>query len=248
MKKLFVLAFFALLSFNLSAQNFGVKVGYNMSTYTLNFDVPDESKPGMGYNLGLFGEIPINDMIGLRADAAINQLGSDAVYEGTDWKNKFKTNVNYLNFSLISKFNYDIFYGYAGPYVGYAISKKTKTVIVLSDEPNYRETYDDYEYDEIAGTADLNNRTDIGFNIGVGANLYSAFFADINFGIGIASIYDKNSDTYTAITEQANIINDSGTDATTVFFEFVDGTEAVAEPVQRNFYIGLTIGYVIGGQ
>lgn len=246
MKKFLVLTLIGLLSLNLAAQNFGLKVGYNVSTYTLNFDVPDESQAGMGYNFGVFGEIPINDMIGIRADAAINQLGSDAVYEGVDWKNKFKTNVNYLNFSLISKFNYNIFYGYAGPYVGYAISKKTKYVSKYLDE-TYRETFDDYEDDEISGTADLNNRTDIGLNIGVGANLYSAFFADINFGIGIASIYDKKSDTYTAITDEANLINDTGIDASTTTFHYVDGTEAVPEPVKRNFYIGLTIGYVIGG-
>ncbi|MCF6366990.1 MAG: PorT family protein [Bacteroidales bacterium] len=246
MKKLSIFTVLILFTYGLNAQNFGVKAGYNITGYTTNFDVPEESQPGMGYNLGVFAEMPVNDMIGIRADASVNQLGSDAVYEGTDWKSVAKTNVNYLSFSLISKFNYGIFYGFAGPYMGYALSKKTKYVSTFNGE-TVKETYNDYEYYEQNGTLDFNNRIDLGINIGVGANLYSAFFADINIGFGIASMYNKNSDTYQAYLDEATLINESNLDATIYGFPFTDGTQAVANPVQKNIFFGLTVGYVIGG-
>ena len=77
MKKLLVLSAAILFAFTMNAQKFGVKAGYNMSGYLINFYSPDGSKMSTGFNAGLLGEYPVNDMMSLRADVTFNQLGSD---------------------------------------------------------------------------------------------------------------------------------------------------------------------------
>lgn len=131
MKKLLVLSAAILFAFTMNAQKFGVKAGYNMSGYLINFYSPDGSKMSTGFNFGLVGEMPVNDMMSLRADVGFNQLGSD--YDSRDetdanWPYRalgleyaYNQNINYLQIGISPKFGFGPAYVFVGPYFAYAL-------------------------------------------------------------------------------------------------------------------------------
>ena len=254
MKKLLVLSAAILFAFTMNAQKFGVKAGYNMSGYLVNFYTPDGAKMGTGLNFGLLGEYPVNDMMSLRADVTFNQLGSD--YDSRDetdanWgfralgiEYDYKTNINYLQIGVSPKFNFGPAYAFVGPYFAYAVnSKKTATYDIngtkqtgsfdIYSEPNnsfdFTQAYSDTNNE--GGSGDLYNKTDFGFNLGFGAN-FSGIFVELNAGMGLMNFINTGSKYYN-ITDYANVN---------------DPTVAITEDAsQKNIFFGLSVGYMLGG-
>ena len=252
MKKLLVLSAAILFAFTMNAQKIGVKVGYGMSGYTLNFDSPETAKMAKGLNAGLIYEHPINDMMSLRADVVYNTLGSDDYQEvdvlGVMTEYTTKRNVNYLQIVVSPKFNFGPAYAFVGPYFGYALSDETKTSVKVPIIPAVSTTVDNFKLHEDAGIGDFDNKMDYGLNLGFGVN-FSSMFVELNVGYGLANIYNKNSDyykTFPALLESAEAAVTAGLapDLASTGYPFIDGTTGVAEPVKKNMFIGLAFGYI----
>ena len=268
MKKLFVFAIATLFAFSMNAQKIGVKAGMNMSAYKVNFDSPNGAKMGMGMSFAVLGEMPINDMINLRVDLGLNQLGSDYDSKGeadADWPARAlgleytsKTNVNYLKLGLTPKFSFGPAYAFVGPYFAYAINSK-KTVSYIKENETQTGSFDIFSepnnnFDITKGYNDTNNeggygdffkKTDIGLNLGFGAN-FSGVFVELNAGLGMANFMNKNSKNYKDWNTAAKAINDANMDASAQ--KFHDGTKAVVDPSQKNLFFGLSVGYMFGGE
>lgn len=255
MKKLFVFAIATMFAFSMSAQKFGVKAGMNMSGYTVNFYTPDGAKMGMGFNAGLVGEMPVNDMMSLRADLTFSQLGS--AYDSRDesaeswgmrdfYEFDSKSKVNYLNIAVSPKFNFGPAYAFVGPYFAYAISAPSTGKITpvegdvqewtvnIFDEPSTTFDYTKPLSDDNnqGGSGDLFNKMDFGFNLGLGAN-FSGVFVEANVGLGLMNYYNTDSKYY---------------DQTT-FATKDDMKVALTDKAsQKNLFFGLSVGYLLGGE
>jgi len=255
MKKLLVLSAAILFAFTMNAQKFGVKAGYNMSGYLINFYSPDGSKMSTGFNFGLVGEMPVNDMMSLRADVTFNQLGSD--YDSKDetdanWplralgmEYKYDQNINYLQIGISPKFSFGPAYVFVGPYFAYALQgnqkatwstsseSQTGTLDIFSDPNtsfNPLDTYSDTNNE--GGKGDLYNKTDFGFNLGVGAN-FSGVFVELNAGLGMLNFINTSSTNYSA----------------TNYATKDDKTVAITgDASQKNIFFGLSVGYLLGGE
>ncbi len=237
MKKLFVFAIASLFAFSISAQSFGVKAGYNMSAYKVNFWTPDGANMGAGFNAGLIAEMPVNDMMNLRADVTFNQKGSD--YDattdvgGVDMVTAKTTDVNYLNIGVGPKLNFGPAYVFVGPYFGYALSSVTNLTVDLG-ETNLLTVEDLDNFGAIAdgGTDDLYNKIDFGLNLALGAS-FSGVFVEANVGIGALNYINHDSQYY-SITNYANPD---------------DNTVGLTDDAkQNNLFFGFSVGYMLGGE
>ena len=259
MKKLFVFAVASLFAFSISAQTFGVKAGYNMSGYKVNFYTPDGAAMGSGIYAGLVAEMPINDMVSLKADVMFRQLGSEFDSRNNsdeDWalgaagiQYDTKTDVNYLQIGISPKFNFGPAYAFVGPYFGYAVnSNKEGTwegVFPLTPAPG---TGSSDIFDDVSTTfnpaeafsddnnnlseGDLYNTVDFGLNLGFGAT-FSGVFVELNVGLGMANFVNTDSDYY-SITD---------------FYDIDDKTVNITDDAkQNNLFFGLAVGYMLGGE
>ena len=254
MKKLLVLSAAILFAFTMNAQKFGVKAGYNMSGYLINFYSPEGSKMSTGFNFGLLGEYPVNDMMSLRADVTFNQLGSD--YDSRDetdanWPMRayfeydYKQNINYLQIGISPKFSFGPAYAFVGPYFAYALSSaekititpttgdvQTGTVDIFDDPATMDLTKPLSDDNNTGGTGDLHNKMDVGFNFGLGAN-FSGVFVELNAGMGLLNFINTGSKYYSA----------------TNYATKEDKTKAITgDASQKNIYFGLSVGYLLGGE
>ena len=255
MKKLLVLSAAILFAFTMNAQKFGVKAGYNMSGYLINFYSPDGSKMSTGFNFGLVGEYPVNDMMSLRADVTFNQLGSD--YDSRDetdanwparayYEYDYKQNINYLQIGISPKFSFGPAYAFVGPYFAYALkgnetSKITPTsgdvqewtVDIFSDpRTDVDPTKPLSDDNNFGGSGDLYNKMDVGFNLGLGAN-FSGVFVELNAGMGLMNFINTGSTSYSA----------------TSYATKDDATVAITgDASQKNIFFGLSVGYLLGGK
>ncbi len=235
MKKLFLLSIAVIFAFSMNAQKIGVKAGYGMTGYLVNFYVPDGAKMGMGFNAGLVGEYGLGDMLNLRVDIGYNQLGSDYYWSqdagGVDMITDMTTDVGYLNFGVSAKVGFGPAYAFVGPYFGYALSNVTNMLVTL-DGATIAELNDLDNFGAIAdgGKEDLLNKTDFGLNIGVGTS-FSGVFVEANFGLGLANFINYDSQYYSAL-------NYATVDDATV--------PITGDATQKNIFLGLSAGYMFG--
>jgi len=237
MKKLLVFAVATMFAFSISAQSFGVKAGYNMSGYTVNFWTPDGANMGSGFNAGLIAEMPVNDMMSLRADVTFNQKGSD--YDettdvgGVDMITAQTTDVSYLNIVVGPKLNFGPAYVFVGPYFGYALSSVTNLTVDLGETNLLTvEDLDNFGAITDGGSDDLYNKIDFGLNLALGAS-FSGVFVEANVGYGVLNFINHDSQYY-------NIAYYADVD---------DSTVALTDDAkQNNLFFGFSIGYMLGGE
>jgi hypothetical protein len=252
MKKILVLSVAILIAFSASAQKFGVKAGYGMSGYLINFYSPDGSGMSTGFNAGLVAELDL-EVIAVRADVTFNQLGSDYDSRGDsdeDWplgdffEYEYKQNINYLNIGVSVKKGFGPAYVFVGPYFGYALQGNQNSIITpvsgdiqewtddIFSEPNV-----DFDLTEplsddnnLGGSDDLYNKVDFGANFGLGAS-FSGIFVEANVGYGFMNFINHDSDYYD--------INN--------FTQKDDKTVVITEDAkQNNLFFGLSVGYMFG--
>ena len=247
MKKLFVLAIALILTFSINAQKVGLKAGYGMSGYVLNFDKPDASKMATGYNFGIVGEMELGEIAG-RLDIGYIQLGSDFFNEGElggfSFKSDLKTNVNYFQIGVAAKKSFGPAYTFGGPYLGYALKNVTNGEITFNDTTALVEDLDNFKNFD-GSDNDFYNKIDYGVYGGAGLNIKDVFI-EVNVGYGLMNFMNKESDTYQANTDRAIQINDDGLDAQDENFRYSDGSAAVEEPTQFNLFFGISAGYLFG--
>ncbi len=256
MKKILVLSVAVLFAFTVSAQKFGVKAGYGMSGYLINYYSPDGSVMSKGFNAGLVAELDLK-VIGVRADLTFQQMGSDydsrndeqayrdsAGYDAYGFEVDYKQAINYLNLGVSVKKGFGPVYVFAGPYFGFALkgNKTTKftpstgsvqewTVDIFSD-PNtdYNPAEPFSDDNNLGGNGDLYNKLDIGANLGLGAS-FSGFFVEANAGYGFLNFINHDSEYY------------SGPDT---YPDNVERDPISGDAKSHNIFFGLSVGYMLG--
>ncbi len=252
MKKLLVLSIAMIFAFGLSAQKIGVKVGYGMSGYLINYYSPDGSALSTGFSGGIVAELDLK-IIGIRADVTFNQLGND--YDSRndsdeDWPYKavsnidYKQDINYINVGVSVKKGIGPAYVFVGPYFGYAISSSQTTTITPAVGDAQSWTYDifsnpDETWDYTkpfsndnnpGGDGDLYNTIDFGANFGLGAS-FSGIFVEATASYGFMNFINTSSKYYEK----------------TSYASKDDKTAVITDDAKmNNLFFGLSVGYMFG--
>lgn len=178
-----------------------------------------EEKSTVGFQGGIFAELPIGSVIAIQPELLFIQKGGKSEYNiGTS---SYERNViyNYLEVPVLLKVKagstdgsgVGLFF-YGGPFVSYALNGKIKQDVTLLGNTTNTET--DITFDD----KDDQRRVDWGAAFGLGVNL-GALVLDLRYDLGINNVLD---DSATA--------GNNGDD-----------------PYLRTRSIGLTLGFVLGG-
>jgi len=103
--------------------NFGIKGGLNISNlYTKEVD--DENKL-LGFNVGLFAEVPITSIISLQPEISLTTKGAENSYTNPFFEETRKFKLMYIEAPLLLRANITKnFNVHFGPYVAYLIDAK----------------------------------------------------------------------------------------------------------------------------
>lgn len=203
MKKLTLTTIAILSVFLLNAQKIGLKAGLNMSGISTNIEINEEHAedllPGLCGGL-VFDYTP--DKIGFKIEALYSQKGYkltvNSTVDGTDVVNNFSLKLNYIQVPILLKYKLGPAYIVAGPYFAYAMDGKEIATITVDGKKIAEEQYADYgatpsndvfKSKEFSGDDITFKRTDLGINVGVGAE-FLMFFTEIRYGKGLTNISD----------------------------------------------------------
>ena len=161
----------------------GSKLGMNLANLA-GSDAGDANII-IGFNAGLFVEIPISDKFTFQPEILYSAQGSKSEgplnVEGTIYNVEATLKFNYINIPLMFKYHVDKNFSLeAGPYVGFLASSKLKAKIEgLGTE-----------------TIDMNDNlksTDIGLGIGMNYEFSDVIFANARYQGGLTQIGDAAS-------------------------------------------------------
>ena len=152
----------------------GIKGGLNMSNlYTQ--DVDDENVL-MGFNVGLFAELPINSRLALQPEVSFTTKGAELQYDNAFAQGTGKFRLNYIEVPLLLKANLtENFNVHFGPYAAFLIDSK------ITNESSDGS----YNFEDNIDEDDLNT-----FDFGVAAGIGFDFDS---FGIGARYNYGLNT-------------------------------------------------------
>src|SRR5687768_4209669 len=122
MKKVFLSFFLAASFYGASAQvQFGVKAGANLATLT--GDDVEDVKSKIGFNAGVFAEIPVSEQFSVKPELVYSLQGAKSDGDGDA-----KINLSYINLPILAKYNIsEGFFAEAGPQIGFLTTAKAKS-------------------------------------------------------------------------------------------------------------------------
>ncbi len=167
MKKLVLAAAIAVSSLTF-AQQFGIKGGMNVSSLSKDSSSSDQ-KSKIGFNAGVFADVPLSDKFTLQPELLYTQYGAKANLYYNNYEQRYSSSVHLDYIALPVMFQYNAtpkFYLEAGPEFGLNVRAKNKIK------------------NEITGQtlAEVNNYSDIKkFNLGIG--LGAGYYFTPNVGI-----------------------------------------------------------------
>lgn len=188
-----IIAAIAVLSFGaVSAQNvkFGAKAGLNYATFS--GDVK-ESKGIIGFAIGGFANIAINEKFSFQPELLYSMQGSSDKYSESSMTTKYtydsQLKLNYLNVPLMFKLKAtEKFFVEAGPQVGFLLSlKQTDTTTRVY---NNTTTVSEYSNDNKDGA----NTVDFGLNFGAGYDFTKNVSAGLRYNLGLSNIAKDSPD------------------------------------------------------
>lgn len=190
----FALAF---ISSSITAQSFGVHIGGNLSSATIEedgglFPLSPESK--FGFLAGLVAEIPIAAAVNFRPELNFIQKGYKIAFSEDFGTGTFaldgKETLNYLeiplnvNYTLPAGTN-KVFLG-AGPSIGLGLSGKYKLTTTVPGQPTETEEGDTkFGGDE---AEDDYKPLDLGLNINGGFQMTNGFFIKLAYTFGLNNL------------------------------------------------------------
>ncbi|MFK7771000.1 MAG: porin family protein [Saprospiraceae bacterium] len=202
MKKLTTLIF-ALFVINIgfSQNSLGLKVGYTSSNLSNRGELPStELKRGYGLLVGVMRQFGINDKISVITELNLQQKG--VIISGSIPSNDFKSQsiISYLEVPILLKYSIGEnlkFFGSVGPYLGYAITAKSKNIVTVNDETMTTKTRIKFgvmpgNYTGKNGYLNKTfNQLEIGLYVGTGIQKRlgtGSLILDARFGIGLTDI------------------------------------------------------------
>jgi hypothetical protein len=139
---------------------FGIRGGLNFSNlYTKNGDEDSDMK--VGYNVGLFGKLPITRQFAIQPELYYTTKGAKTSYSSMFVNGTADFNLNYLELPILAVVNItDNINIHAGPYFSYLVSGKVRNdsnISLFDFEDNINN--DDY------------NKFDAGLAVGLGVDV-----------------------------------------------------------------------------
>ena len=193
MKKVFLVGILTILcvSATFAQMRFGATAGLNTSNFAGDIE---DSKFKAGLQAGIVMDLAINQSFSIVPELLFSQRGSK--YDGLNLlgvKANFSETLNYLQLPVNAAYKFDVGYGskvfvFAGPYLGYAISGKTKMDVSAGDKDHNRSESIDF-----GSKAGETNPFDFGLNIGVGYQ-YQKIFFKLQYNHGLTNL--SNSDNF----------------------------------------------------
>lgn len=167
---------------------FGVKGGMNVSSLSNGADLSD-SKSKIGFNAGVFANIPVASSFSIQPEVIYNDLGSKVTREYTVLGNKFKnessTNLGYIAVPVMFQYNaLPNLYLEAGPEFGFLVSAKDKFKSSTNGNTNTQ-----------ISSRNKDDFKTFNFGIGIGAGYYFTqnLGVTVRYTAGVTDIYKTNS-------------------------------------------------------
>lgn len=168
---------------------FGVKGGMNVSSLSKGADLSD-SKSKIGFNAGVFANIPLASSFSIQPEVIYNDLGSKSTrnytFLGNDYKDQYSTNLGYISVPVMFQYNaLPNLYIEAGPEFGFLVSANDKFKSSTNGNSN------------VSATNSLNKDDFQTFNFGIG--LGAGYYFTDNLGItarytaGVTDIFKNNN-------------------------------------------------------
>lgn len=177
---------FALLS-QAQEGRFGIRGGINFSA--LNTDDVERNIWVLGYNVGVTGELMLNDNLGVQSEIVYAVKGGKAVYNenflGLNIVNgETKLMLSYIEVPMhLSLYLSDGFRVYAGPYMGFLMKSSVETDAEILD---YANVNDEEEIDN-----EYFNNMDYGLSGGV-EFLFNPVFLGARYSLGLQQVADPD--------------------------------------------------------
>ncbi len=171
-----------------SSATFGIKGGMNVSSLSNGGDLSD-SKSKIGFNAGVFANIPLASSFSVQPEVIYNDLGSKVTREynvlGNTYKDEYSRNLGYVAVPVMFQYNATPdFYFEAGPEFGFLVSANDKFKSSTNNNTSSQ-------------VASLNKDDFKTFNFGIG--LGAGYYFTPNLGLtarytaGLTDIYKNNS-------------------------------------------------------
>ncbi|MDC8103863.1 MULTISPECIES: porin family protein [Chryseobacterium] len=163
---------------------FGIKGGANSAQFSQQQLSANNQK--IGFNAGVFVNIPLSKQFSIQPEALYNQLGARSVLSSTEvttgattvkTQRDYKTTLNYVSVPVMVQFKpADNFYVEAGPEFSYFIDGKNKGENTVTSTTNGIATTQKNSVSETINKDDINK-----FNFGLGLGL--GYYFTRNLGI-----------------------------------------------------------------
>ena len=167
---------------------FGVKGGMNVSSLSNGADLSD-SKSKIGFNAGVFANIPLASSFSVQPEVIYNDLGSKVTREysvlGNNYRSEYSRNLGYVAVPVMFQYNATPeFFLEAGPEFGFLVSAKDKFKNSTNNNNNTQ-----------VATLNKDDFQTFNFGIGIGAGYY--FLPNLGitarYTAGLTDIYKNNN-------------------------------------------------------
>ena len=191
MKKIALLIIMAVCGLSqVRGQDFGVKAGYNYSTFSGETSSLSTIEGLSGFYIGGLVELPISNVLSIQPELIFSR-------QGVAWKRELKgfgmsVNINnadirldYLNIPVMAKVNLGPLFLQGGVQFGFLVSKPkvnrlpNTSLFTLLDKDSY-------------------NSFDFGVGVGLGFNFNRRFFAEARYTHSLTNVFDPNDDYFKA--------------------------------------------------
>lgn len=181
MKKLVLLLFVALISIQISAQEFHFipRIGFNLAnTYPESFA---DMRPGV--NVGVAGEIRFSKLFALEPGVYYSMQGYRYKYKGET----SKLDIDYLNIPIYAKFYlYKGFHMFGGPQLGINVRAKGTNF-------KYSLGYPPFETKNVSrNIKDDMSPCDLSFSMGAGYTFDMGLIVSVNYNLGCTYIFKES--------------------------------------------------------
>jgi len=168
---------------------FGVKGGMNVSSLSKDEGL-DDQKSKIGFNAGVFANIPIAESFSIQPEVIYNDLGSKSTrktnFGGNEYKADYSTNLGYIAVPVMFQYNLiPNLYLEAGPEFGFLVSAKDKLKTSTNGNTD----------NSMTSTLNKDDFQTFNFGIGIGAGYYFTQNLGLTarYTAGVTDIFKNNS-------------------------------------------------------
>ena len=173
------------------AQDFGVKAGYNYSTFSGETSSLSTIEGLSGFYIGGLVELPISDVLSIQPELIFSRQGVALRQEikGFGFNvsiNNADIRLDYLNIPVMAKVNLGPFFLQGGVQFGFLVGKPELGRYITNVHVGTLLDKDSY------------NSFDFGVGAGLGFNFNRRFFAEARYTHSLTNVFDPNDDYFKA--------------------------------------------------